>query len=178
MRIKLGCFKITGNTRRLKQTQVQLINVRSLRTKLLAPYAAALSAVGVLLCGGASQAAPSISGVVLPNAHNNQGTYAIGSVQFQGAVPPKTNFLSFQVTSATGITTLMVQLQDTNLPGVVTTTSLTSANGGLTVSGASTNETITAPLAKDTTYGLVITAADSSGSASFSRSSTRLIPIT
>ncbi len=61
----------------------------------------------------------------------------------------------------------MVQLQATNLPGVVTTTSLTSANGGLTVSGASTNETITAPLAKDTTYGLVITAADSSGSASF-----------
>ncbi len=132
------------------------------RSQLLAALAAGL------LCGNTAGAQPTISGVVLPNAPNNLNGHAIGSVQFQGAVPPNANELSFQVTSGTGVTAITVQLLATNLPGEFNSETLSIANGGLSVSGTSADETITAPLDKDTIYNVLISATDSGGTSSYS----------
>jgi hypothetical protein len=125
-------------------------------TQCLASLTAGLAAVTIMFCGHLAQALPTISSVS-PN----------GAYQFQG-VAPSPNVLKFTVASSVGITGVSVTLTGTNLSGAVTVSNLTSANGGLIVSGADTNETITAPLAKDTTYGLLITETDSSGSSSYS----------
>ena len=127
-------------------------------TQLLAPLVAGLAAVAILFCGDAARANPTI-GSVSPS----------GAVQLQGAAPSP-NVLSFTATTtaASGITGITVALTGTNLPGVVTVINLTSANGGLTVTGTSNNETITAPLADDTVYGMLITVTDSAGSSTSS----------
>lgn len=134
-------------------------------TAFAASLAAGLAAAGLVLCGSAIQAQPSISGIMLPNSPNNQDGFGVGSVQFQGAVPPSANQLSFQATSATGITTLTVQLTATTLPGTASSVLLTPTFG-LTVTGGSTDETVLALLANDTLYTAVITASDASGTAS------------
>src|SRR5580658_11289188 len=109
-------------------------NRSSIPRKLLLASATGLAAAGFLLCSNTAEAQPVISGIVLPNAPNNQNGFGVGSVQFQGAVPPNANQLSFQVSSATGVTALTVKLTATTLPGVATTTLLTPTFG-LSVSG-------------------------------------------
>src|SRR5580704_8334297 len=99
------------------------------RSTCPALLAAGLASVGLVLCGHVAQAQPAISGLALPNSPNNANGFGVGSVQFQGAVPPNANVLSFSVTSATGVTTLTVQLTATTLPGVATTTTLTPTFG-------------------------------------------------
>jgi hypothetical protein len=112
-----------------------------------------------------AQAQPTISGVVLPNAPNNQNGFGVGSVQFQGAVPPDANQLSFQVSSATGITALTVQLTATTLPGAASS-SLLTPTFGLTVTGPNTGESVLLPLGNDIVYTAVITATDAGGPSS------------
>jgi len=128
-------------------------------------FAKTLVAIGVLLCGHATQAQPSITGAALPSAPNNQNGFGVGAVQIQGVVPPNVNQLSFQVTSGTGVTALTVQLTATSLPGAVSS-SLLTPTFGLTVTGPNTDESVTAPLAPDTIYTAVITATDSGGAVS------------
>ena len=108
-----------------------------------------------LLGGALTQAQPVIQNVT-PD----------GSVQFQGQAPA-TNTLSFEVTSAQGVTSLTVQLTATSLPGVVSVSTL-AAGFGLLVSGAPTDENVSALLANDTEYTALITAADATGVATFS----------
>jgi hypothetical protein len=131
---------------------------------ILASLAAGLAAAGLVLCGNRAQAQPSIADVLLPNAPNQQSGFAVGQVQFQGAAP-NPNQLTFQVTSATGVTALTVKLTGTTLQGVVSSTFLTLTYG-LTVSGPSTNESALVQLANDTLYAAVITATDAGGSVS------------
>jgi hypothetical protein len=131
----------------------------------LASLAAGMTAAGILLFGNMTQAQPAISGIALPYAPNNQSGFGVGSVQFQGAVPPDTNQLSFQVSSTPGVTALTVQLTATTLPGGVTSTLLTPTFG-LSISGPNTAETATAPLEMDTLYTAVITATDAGGTVS------------
>lgn len=119
----------------------------------MALLAAGVTAVAVLLCGNVAQALPAF-GSVSPS----------GAVQFQG-VASGSNVLSFTVTSSSGITGVTVTLTGTTLPGIVTTNFLTPSSG-LTVSGTKTDETITAPLSKDTLYSAVISASDAGGTAS------------
>ena len=135
------------------------------RTTFLASLATGLAAAGIVLCGNVTQAQPSISGIMLPNAPNDQNGFGVGAVQFQGAVPPDANQLSFSVDSGTGVTMLTVQLTATTLPGVTTTTILTPAFG-LSISGPDTAETVTATLANDVVYSAVISASDAGGSTS------------
>jgi hypothetical protein len=144
---------------------MKMIILRIPRTTFLASLAAGLAAAGIVLCGEVAQAQPSISGIVLPNAPNNQNGYSVGALQFQGVVPPNVNQLSFQVSSGPGVTALTVQLSATTLPGVASSTLLTSASG-LTIIGPNTDESVTAPLANDTVYTAVITATDSGGPSS------------
>src|ERR1017187_7892666 len=87
--------------------------------RFLASLAASLAAAGLLLCGSATQAQPTISALSLPNAVNFQGpfySYAIGTVQLQGAAP-LANVLTFTVSSSTSVTALTITLTATNLPG-------------------------------------------------------------
>jgi hypothetical protein len=134
------------------------------KTTLLAPLAAGLVAFGCVLCGNETQAQPSISGISLPGAPNNANGYGVGALQLQGAAPSP-NQLAFSVNSVTGVTELTAQVTGATLPGTGTSTLLTPG-AGLTVIGASTSENVTLPLANDTIYNIVITATDSSGSAS------------
>jgi hypothetical protein len=135
------------------------------RAAFIASRAASLLAIGIALCDNVAQAQPSISSIALANAPNNQNGFGVGALQFQGAVPPDANQLSFQVSSGTGVTALTVKLTATTLPGVSSSTLLTPTFG-LTVTGPSTSESATAPLAGDTLYTAVITATDSGGTAS------------
>jgi hypothetical protein len=132
---------------------------------LLASFRAGLAAITLLLGGNAMQAQPLITGIQLPGAPNNANGYGVGAVQFQGVVPPSANQLAFQVTSATGVTALTVQLSATTLPGA-TSSSLLTPTFGLSVTGDNTAESVTAPLSGDTLYTAVITATDSSGTGS------------
>jgi hypothetical protein len=134
-------------------------------TKFPASFAAALAAAGIMLGGNATHAQPSISGIELPNAQNAQNGYAVGSLLFQGVVPPDANQLLFQVSSGTGVTALTVQLTAATLPGTSSTTLLTPTFG-LTVTGSSMDENVAAPLADDNVYTAVITATDSGGTTS------------
>jgi hypothetical protein len=118
-----------------------------------------------MLGGNATHAQPSISGIELPNAQNAQNGYAVGSLLFQGVVPPDANQLLFQVSSGTGVTALTVQLTAATLPGTSSTTLLTPTFG-LTVTGSSMDENVAAPLADDNVYTAVITATDSGGTTS------------
>jgi hypothetical protein len=130
----------------------------------LASLAASLAAASLVVYGNAAQAQPSISDVMLPNAPNQQNGFAVGQVQFQGAAP-NPNQLTFQATSATGVTALIVNLTGTTLQGGVSSTFLTLTYG-LSVSGPSTNESVLVPLENDTLYTAVITATDAGGSVS------------
>jgi len=128
----------------------------------LGSRAAGLATACLLLWGHTALAQPAISGLVLPNAPNNANGFGVGSVQFQGAVPPSSNLLSFQVSSGTGVTTLTVQLTATTLPGLASTTTLTPTFG-LSVSGPNTGESVSIPLAGDTVYSAIINASDAGG---------------
>jgi hypothetical protein len=138
------------------------------RPNFLWSLTAGVVAAGVMWCGSTLQAQPTISDVVLPNAPNNANGFGVGSVQFQGAVPPNSNQLSFTLNSATGVTGLTVKITSTTLPGVTKSTILTPA-AGLTVTGANTSETATLNLSGDTVYTALITATDAGGSSSSSQ---------
>lgn len=125
-------------------------------------FITAVAAFGVALSGAVSQAQPSITQLALPNAPNYGQGFNVGDVQYQGAVPPSANQLTFSVGSGTGITALSVQLVGTSLPGVKSTNVLT-AGSGLSVSGGNTSESATANLNADTVYTALITATDSGG---------------
>src|SRR5580698_922449 len=84
--------------------------------------ALALAALWLRQCGSLAQAQPTISGAALPSAPNNQNGFDVGSVQFQGVVPPNSNQLSFQVSSGTGVTALTVKLTATTLSGASSST--------------------------------------------------------
>jgi hypothetical protein len=140
-------------------------NTFNIFPKILAPFRAGSAALAVLLSSSVIQAQPSITGIQLPGAPNNANGYGVGALQFQGVIPPSANQLSFQVTSATGVTALTVQLTSTTLPGA-SSSALLTPTFGLSVTGGNTAENVTAPLTKDTLYTAVITATDSSGNAS------------
>jgi hypothetical protein len=123
-----------------------------------------MAAIAVLLSSNLTNAQPTISGISLPSAPNNANGFGVGSLLIQGVVPPNANQLQFEVSSATGVTALTVQLTAASLPGSTSSTLLTPTFG-LTVSGGNTDESVTAPLGYDTVYTAVISATDSSGTA-------------
>ena len=101
-----------------------------------------------ILYGGESaraQALPVISNV-----------YPNGALQFQSSAT-----LNFTASSPVGIapSAITVQLTGTTLPGATFTTTLTSANG-LTVTGTSGSENVSAPLTSNMIYTAVIQATD------------------
>jgi hypothetical protein len=106
----------------------------------------ALITAATLLVGAAVQAQPTLNSI-----------YPDGTVQFQA-----TNVLEFNISSTVGITNLTVQLSATNLEGVGTSQLLTNGSG-LTVTGPSTSEVVTAPLTSNMVYTAVIQASDSGG---------------
>src|SRR5580704_9980166 len=142
------------------------------RKAFAASLAAGLAAAGVLLCGNVAQAQPTITGISLPNAINGTSS-PVGTYQFEGALPGTSNYLSFQVSSATGVTALTVTLTAIPLPivttyatgalGTGTTTVLTPANGLGGATAGSTFETVTVALAPDTLYTASISATDAGG---------------
>lgn len=150
-----------------KLKQMKHHNRQTLLTRFLPSVSTAVAVAGFFFFGQAGQAQPSISGLNLPNAVNIGNGYGVGAVQFQGAVPPNVNQLTFQLASGTGVTSVSVKLTSTTLPGVTTTTTLTPAYG-LTTSGNSQSETVTVSLSGDMVYTALITAADSGGSSSSS----------
>ncbi len=87
------------------------------------------------------------------------GIYPDGTVQFQW-----TNTLSFSVTSTLGVnlSDIVVQLGATNLAGAGTSTLLTSGSG-LTITGPSTNRSVTATLTSNTIYTASIQVTDANG---------------
>jgi hypothetical protein len=147
----------------MKNTKNNMLNTP--RTTFLATWAAGWAAAGLMLCGHLTQAQPGFSSISLPNAiYQGSVGEAVGAVQFQGSIPsgPSAtgpNQLTFTVSSQTGVTAVSVTLTGTNLPGVVTTTILTT-NNGLTISGSPTSETVTVPLANDIGYHAVLSATD------------------
>jgi hypothetical protein len=85
--------------------------------------------------------------------------YPNGSYQFQASPA-----LTFQAYSTNGINTsgITVQLAGTNLLGQSFTNNYTSANG-LVIGGSSTYRTVSAPLAANTIYSVVIAVTDAGG---------------
>src|SRR5579862_9266867 len=98
------------------------------------------------LCGLAAQAQPTVTNV-FPN----------GAYQFQA-----TNALNFTVNSTAGVTNLSVALTVTTLTGTAYLQNLSPVNG-LTVTGPSTSENVTAALQSNTLYSVVISATDANG---------------
>ena len=136
-------------------TAVSFEKTALLKVGSMAP--ACLAAACVVLGGALTQAQPVILNVT-PD----------GSVQFQGQAPG-TNTLSFEITSASGVTNVTVQLTATSLAGAASASTLT-AGFGLLVLGDPTDENVSALLANDTEYTAVIAAADATGAATVSES--------
>jgi len=111
-------------------------------TKILASLAAAI----IVLCGGAVQAQP-----VIANAFPD-GTYQLQSAKA----------LTFTATASAGITNISVQLSATKLTGGTSLRNLTSASG-LTVTGPSTSESVSAPLTSNRLYSATIQVTDANG---------------
>jgi type VI protein secretion system component Hcp len=97
--------------------------------------------------------APVVGDAVITNIFPN------GSYQFQ-----QTNESAFTVISSNGINNIEVDYAATNLMGQTSAGSLTSGNG-LTVTGSSTNKTVTFPLSTDTVYTVSISVLDGNNNA-------------
>ncbi|MGH7975162.1 MAG: hypothetical protein ACREC8_00725, partial [Limisphaerales bacterium] len=104
-----------------------------------------MAVVCLMLFGNATQAQVAITGI-FPN----------GAYQFQA-----TNALSFTASSSAGINpaNITIQLTGTSLPGQSFASNLTGVNG-LTVTGASTSRSVSAPLTSNTVYTAVIQVTD------------------
>lgn len=119
--------------------------------KLLASAKAAFAAACITMCGDLAQASPVIS-----NIHPD-GTYLF---QSSGA-------LSFTAASSAAITNISVQLTSTTLPGQSFLKVLTLTHG-LTVTGPSNNEGVSAALTTNMLYTAVIQVTDANGQATSS----------
>jgi hypothetical protein len=108
---------------------------------------AGLAAACIFLCGTLTQAQPTISGI-----------YPNGTNLFQ----PAAN-LTFTVKSAAGITNVTVSLITTTIQTGSSFLKTLTAGNGLTISGPSTSETVTAPLAANNLYSATIQAFDANG---------------
>ena len=88
-------------------------HLHSRRSQFLASLAAGGAAAGLLLCGNLAQAQPGISAIQVNGVNDSS------QIQFEGAVSPNPNTLSFFVSSQTAntLTTVTVTLNSTNLPG-------------------------------------------------------------
>jgi hypothetical protein len=107
----------------------------------------ALAAASALLWGAIANAQPTIT-----------TNYPDGLVQFEA-----TNTLMFTLaSSATSLSNLTVTLYGTNMAGKVTTNVLTQGNG-LTVSGPSSAEVVTASLNSNIAYYVFLSVADANG---------------
>jgi len=118
------------------------------RTKVLALVTVTLITAGILLCDSAAQAQSSITGV-----------YPNGTNMFQ---PSST--LSFTASSPAGVTNVTVQLTVTNLYTGQSFLRNLTASSGLTITGSSTSETVSAVLTSNTIYSAVIQIKDANGS--------------
>jgi len=108
---------------------------------------AGMAAFGMLLGGAVAQAQPVISGV-----------FPDGSYQFQSAAK-----LSFSVTSSVGITNITVTEVGTNLLNQANSLGVYTTAKGLTITGANTSESVSAPLGSNTLYGVTVVAQDANG---------------
>jgi hypothetical protein len=124
-------------------------NYRIPQTTFFTSVTAILVVVYITLCGSNTVQAQPVIANVYPNGTN----------MFQ-----PTNTLSFTVTSSSGVTSLNVALTTTTLSGSLSyLQNLTVANGGLTVTGPNTAETVSASLKSNTLYSAAITATDANG---------------
>ncbi len=119
--------------------------------KLTKTISACLAAVGVMLTGSISQAAPTISNLS-PN----------GAFQFQSS-----GTLGFTLASTPGVTNVSVQLTGTPLTGGGSAVlSYLTIGNGLTAVGSANSETISATLSSNVIYSAVIKASDAAGTTS------------
>jgi Carbohydrate binding module (family 6) len=109
---------------------------------------AALAAACVLLCGSVARVQ---AGPVITNAYPN------GAYQFQA-----TNKLVFSVTSSANITNITLSLQTTPLGGA-TFLKVYSIGNGLTITGTSTSNNVSAPLSSNTVYSATVSVGDAGG---------------
>jgi hypothetical protein len=122
---------------------------------------AALTAAGMLLCGGNAQAQTSITGL-----------YPDGLHQFESSPT-----ISFTANSPTGVTNVSVTLSASSLLGGTYLPVTYSTGNGLTIGGTSTAETVSAPLSADFIYSATIVVADTVGSTSKTLSFDTIAPV-
>ncbi len=138
-----------------------ILTILLTQMKLSMSILAGAVAACLMLCSGKAQAQPVI-GIGFPN----------GAYQFQA-----TNSLFFTVSSTVGIGNVSVSLTGTNLLTKKTSIAVYTTAKGLTISGTSTSQSISAPLSSNTLYGVTIQATDmSSTSASVSKSFDTIAP--
>lgn len=108
---------------------------------------AAFTVAGMVLCGGNAQAQPTITGL-----------YPDGLHQFEASPT-----ISFTAKSATGVTNVTVTLSASTLLGGSYLPITYTPSSGLTIAGASTDETVSAPLSQNTLYSATIVVSDTKG---------------
>src|SRR5580658_4908110 len=135
--------------------------LRAPRTTFLMSLASGLAAASILLCGARTQAQPTISGL-----------YPDGLHQFEASPT-----ISFTAKSTTGVTNVTVTLSASTLLGGSYLPITYTPSSGLTIGGASTDETVSAPLSPNTLYSATIVVSDTKGSTSQTLGFDTLAPV-
>ena len=118
--------------------------------KLSISILAGALAAGLMLCSNTAKAQPTIANV-----------YPNGAYQFQSS-----RTISFNVSSTVGISNISVALTGTNLLTQKPSIAVYTTANGLTITGSSTSETVSAPLASNTLYGVIIQVTDTGANTS------------